>query len=233
MKTITCISFNHIQLLSLTNQHCVYQKWHLNLNRCCHCWPNTSKFTSPILCNYKICCLWCNSSQRKELSQPTPRWSIPPLSNWNIWLFTQTCQCVFTGLCQCHVELEGTKRPSSFNLGHFSTSKSFDHITKNVSIFHLKSNGNHRLSYFSTSTPSRHTSHHHGQSIASHRFLTYKYGRPTKGGRLWTWRNFHKYFWVNLMSCPFSLFLNFTPLNISLIYNVFFNKALQDFDLKG
>jgi hypothetical protein len=36
-------------------------------------------------------------------------------------------------------------------------------------------------------------------------------------------------FWANLMSYHFSLFLNFIPLYISLIYNVFFNKALQDF----
>jgi hypothetical protein len=34
--TITCVSFNHIQLLSLTNQHHVYQKWHLHPSRCCH-----------------------------------------------------------------------------------------------------------------------------------------------------------------------------------------------------
>jgi hypothetical protein len=27
-KTITCTSFNHIQLLSSTCQHCVYQRWH-------------------------------------------------------------------------------------------------------------------------------------------------------------------------------------------------------------
>jgi hypothetical protein len=40
-------------------------------------------------------------------------------------------------------------------------------------------------------------------------------------------------FSVKLMSCPFSLFLNFTPLYISLIYNMFFKKDLQDFDLKG
>jgi len=25
--------------------------------------------------------------QGKELSQPTPHWSIPPLNNWNVWLF--------------------------------------------------------------------------------------------------------------------------------------------------
>jgi hypothetical protein len=36
--------------------------------------------------------------------------------------------------------------------------------------------------------------------------------------------------WANLTSCHFSFFLNFTPLYIFLIYGVFFNKALQDFD---
>jgi hypothetical protein len=32
------------------------------------------------------------------------------------------------------------------------------------------------------------------------------------------------------MSWHFSLFLNFIPFYIFLIYSVFFNKALQDFD---
>jgi len=35
-----------------------------------------------------------------------------------------------------------------------------------------------------------------------------------------------------LMYCHFPLFLNFTPLYISLIYGVFFNKAFQDCSLK-
>jgi hypothetical protein len=86
-KIITCISFNHIQLLSLMNQHCVYQRWHSHLNRCCHCRPNVSKFISLILHNSKICRLWCSSSQGKDLLQPTTHWLIPPFSNWSIWLF--------------------------------------------------------------------------------------------------------------------------------------------------
>jgi hypothetical protein len=56
--------------------------------------------------------------------------------------------------------LKGT-RFSSFYLGHFSSSKSFDHIIKDAITFHLKSGDNHRLNYFPTSTPSKHTSHHH------------------------------------------------------------------------
>jgi hypothetical protein len=62
MRTITCIFFNHIQLLSSTNWHCAYQRWHSHLSWHCHCWPNASGFTSPILRNSRICCIKCNSS---------------------------------------------------------------------------------------------------------------------------------------------------------------------------
>ncbi len=64
--------------------------------------------------------------------------------------------------------LKGTTCLHLFYLGHFSSSKNFDHITKDANIFHLKLGDSHRFSYLSTSTPSKHTSHHHGQSIASH-----------------------------------------------------------------
>jgi hypothetical protein len=50
------------------------------------------------------------------------------------------------------LDLEGAKGPSSFYLGHFFSSKSFDHIVKDVSVFHLKLSNNHRLGYFPTST---------------------------------------------------------------------------------
>ncbi len=138
-------------------------------------------------------------------------WSIPPFSNWSIWLLTQTCQCVFTWLCQCHLELEGDKRLSSFYFGHCFLSKSFDHIIKDASLFHLKSSSSHKLNYFPTSTPSRHTFQHHGWSIASHQSLTYKYGRPSTSGRLWTWKDFHNYFeptWCPV-TFPFSFIYSF------------------------
>jgi hypothetical protein len=50
------------------------------------------------------------------------------------------------------LELEGDRRPSSFYLGHFSSSKNLNHIIKDVNIFHIKSNNSHRVSYFPTST---------------------------------------------------------------------------------
>jgi len=66
------------------------------------------------------------------------------------------------------------RRPSSFCLGYFSSIKNFNHNAKNVSIFHIKLGDNHRLSYFSNSTPLEHTSHHHDQPIVSGWFLTWK-----------------------------------------------------------
>jgi hypothetical protein len=128
------------------------------------------------------------------------------------------------------LELEGDKRPSSFYLGHFSSSKNFDHNTKDASVFHLILGNNHKLSYFPTSTPSRHTSHHQNQSIAICWFLACKYGQPSIGGQLWTCIDFHSNFeltWHHVIS-PF--FLYYTPLYISLIYDVFLNKNLQVFN---
>jgi len=151
-------------------------------------------FTFSILHNSKICCIQCNSSQGKKLSQLTPHWSIFSFSNWGIWLLTQTCRCVFTRLCQCHLELEGDRRLSSFYFDHFFSSKRFDHITKDANVFHLKSSNSCRLNYFPTSTLLTHTSHHHGRPIASHQFLTCKYGRPSTNGRLWTYIDFHSNF---------------------------------------
>ncbi len=80
-KNNTCASFNHIQLLSLMSRHYAYQRWHSHLSQRYHCQPNMNKLISLILWNSKICYIICISSQRKKLSQPTPHWSIPPLSN--------------------------------------------------------------------------------------------------------------------------------------------------------
>ncbi len=166
-------------------------------------------FSSSILHNSRICCLGCNSSQGKELLQPTSHWSIPSLSNWDICLFTQTCRCVFTLLCQCHLEFKKDRRPSSFYLGHFSLWKKFNHIIKDAHVFHFKLGDRCRLSYFMSSTPWRQTSHHHNWSIASCRFLTCKYGQPSTSGWLWTCINFHSNFeptW-HLFTFPFSFIL--------------------------
>ncbi len=134
----------------------------------------------PNLTQLKDLLLPMQFNPRKEVMQLTPQWSIPPFSNWCIWLLTQTCRCVFTWVCQCHLELEVDRK--------FCTLVTFFHqkalITKNANVFHIKLGGSRRFNYFSISIPSRHTSHHRGQSIASHWFFTYKYGWPSTSNRL-------------------------------------------------
>jgi len=56
----------------------------------------------------------------------------------------------------------------------FFGSKTFNHIIKDASTIHVKLGNSYRPSYFLTSTPSRHTSHHHGRPIASGGFLTWR-----------------------------------------------------------
>ncbi len=171
MITTTCTSFNHIQILLSTSWHCVHQKWHLHLSQHCHCQPNANEFISSILRNPRICCLQWTQATQKKLLQPTSHWSIPPCSNWDIWMFTQTSWCV-TRFYQCHLELERAKGQSSFCLSYISLSKDFNHITKDANIFHLKLGGGRRPNYFPTSILLKHTFHHHGWPIACDRFLT-------------------------------------------------------------
>jgi hypothetical protein len=88
VRTITCVFFKHIQLFLLKSRHYAHQRWHLHLSQHCPYQPNTNRFTSLILRHPRICCFWCRSSQRMQLSLLTPRWSIPPLNNGNIWMST-------------------------------------------------------------------------------------------------------------------------------------------------
>jgi hypothetical protein len=114
-----------------------------------------------ILHKSRICCLWCNLSQKRKLLRPTPHRSIPPSNNWNIWMFTQIGQCVLTQMWQCYLKPKRTTWPSPFCLGYFSSSKNFNYIAKNASIFHLKLGNSDRPNYFSISTPLKHTPHCH------------------------------------------------------------------------
>ncbi len=77
----------------------------------------------PILHNSRICNLWCGSSKKKELSRPTPHLLIPSFNNWGIWVSTKTSWYVFRWLCQCHLELERARGPSSRCFGYFLCKK--------------------------------------------------------------------------------------------------------------
>jgi hypothetical protein len=41
-------------------------------------------------------------------------------------------------VCQCHLQFEKARRPSSLCLNYFSLTKNLNHITKDASIFHLE-----------------------------------------------------------------------------------------------
>ncbi len=107
--------------------------------------------------------------------------------------------------------LKGIEGPHLFTLITFFCQKVLIHITNDSTIFHLKLGDSYRFNYFSTSTPSKHTSHDHNRSIASCWLLTYKYGRPFTCGQLWTWTDFQSYFeptWC-LVTSPFFFILIF------------------------
>ncbi len=186
-KTITCTIFNHFQLFLSTSQHCVYQRWHLHLNQCWHVRSNVRGFTPSIL---------HNSSQGKELLQLHPTNQFLPLTI-KVFDYVHKHVNVFLHDCANAIwSLKRTKGPSSFYFGHFFSSKSFNHITTYAIVFHLKLGDSCSLSYFPTSTPLKHTSHHHDQPIASHWFLICKYDQPSTSGRLCT-----SYILIHLV-CP-------------------------------
>ncbi len=58
-------------------------------------------------------------------------------------------------------ELERARKPSFLSLGYFSLSKNFNYVAEDANILHLKSRNGSRPSYFSISTPLRHTPHRH------------------------------------------------------------------------
>jgi hypothetical protein len=70
--------------------------------------------------------------------------------------------------------LKGPKGAAPFYFGYFFSTKILNHITKDAKIFHIKSNDSRKPRYFLTSIPSKHTSHHHSQPIASDWFLTWR-----------------------------------------------------------
>jgi hypothetical protein len=151
-------------------------------------------------------------------------WSIFRLAIEVFGCLHKHVNCVFTQLCQCHLELEKVRRLSFFTC-HFFSSIFFYHIAKDVSIFHLKLGGSHKLSYFPTSTPSRHTSHPQNRSIASHWFSHINMANLSQ---VVDYGHGEIFIAILSLSYHFSLFLNFILSYISLIYSVFFNKTLRD-----
>ncbi len=120
-----------------------------------------------------------------------------------------------------------TIKPSSFYLDHLPSSKNFNHITMDTNVFHLKLGDNHRFNHFPTftfqNTPPINTINLL-QTINFWHINIVDLSQVVSYGH-------EKFFTVTLnqiMSYHLSLFLNFTPLYICLIYGMFFNKAFQN-----
>jgi hypothetical protein len=109
---------------------CVDRKQNPHISWCCHSQPNACGIISLILHNLKICSFWCNWSQREKLLRSTFHWSIPPSSSWGIWMSTQIGWYVFTWLCQCHLELQRTRKPFLKNSWWIFFVKKFNYVAK-------------------------------------------------------------------------------------------------------
>jgi hypothetical protein len=130
---------------------------------------------------------------------------------------TQTGWCVFTRLCQCHLELERAKRPSYFYLGFFFLSKNFNHIIKGVNIFHLKLNIRCKLPNFH---PLR--THLTSPWLTLLQVVHFWHGKtwPTNYKQsVFGLERFWYLVWINLMSYKFPIFLFLIPLYIFQIYD--------------
>lgn len=99
-----------------------------------------------------------------------------------------TSWCVFIWLCQCHLKLEKAKGSLSSCFDYFRKKK-FHHIVKDANIFHLKLGDSCTPNNFSTSTPPKHTSHHHSQPIVI-KFWMKKYNQSITSDQFLTLRAF-------------------------------------------
>ncbi len=128
-------------------------------------------------------------------------------------------------MCQCHLEFERTKRPSSFCLGYFFSTKNFNHIIKVTCILNQGIVVGLTTSWL---PPLHDISPIFTIDLLKGADFWYGKIRPTYYKRLIFYMDrFWHLVWANLTSCKFSLLCFFILLYIFLIYDVFINKVLQ------
>ncbi len=155
-----------------------------------------NEFTSSILHNLRICYLDATQTKERSYHNWHPTDQFLPLAIEVFGYLHKHVDVFLHDYANAIWSLKRTKGP---------------HLSKaSITLQRMQvSSILNRVSYFPTSTPSRHTSHCHGQSIASRQFLTCKYGKPSIGNRLWTCINFHSNFeptW-HLVTSPFFIIL--------------------------
>jgi hypothetical protein len=159
-----CTFLNHIQFLPLTNQHYVHQRWNLHLSYIViHNQPNTCKFSFLVLHSSRICYFWCKLKKGAITTNPIDQFLL---------LTIEILGCLHKYVnvyINTPMPFKTSKghRALPFYLGYICSLKNFNYVAKDASIFHLKSSNSGKPSYFSTSTPSWHTTHCHIQPIIS------------------------------------------------------------------
>jgi len=117
-----------------------------------------------------------NAFQAKEMNycNQHPNDQFFPLAIEIFWCLHKHVDVFLHECANAIWSLKRPKGPPFFCFGYFSSSKNFNYVAKDANIFHLKLGNNNRPSYFPTSTPWRHTPHHHGWPITSCWLLKWK-----------------------------------------------------------
>jgi hypothetical protein len=150
-KIITCAPFNHIQLILSMNRYCAHQKKHSALVNVVIVNPPRIDLLPQSYPTQRFVAFDATQAKENNYCNQHP-------TNQFFLLAIEVFGCLHKQanvlIHNCANAIWNFKGLSSFCLGHFYLSKCFNHIAKDATILHLKSGGNYRLNYFSTSTPS-------------------------------------------------------------------------------
>jgi hypothetical protein len=142
-KKFTCNSFNHIKFLSLTSWHCVHPRCIRTLIDIVITNPTR---TDLFLWSYATQGLVAsNATQAKEKNYNNQHLTNIPLFKYLV-VYTNMLMCFYMIVSMPFGAWKG-QRALIFLLWSFFSINFFDHITKDVNIFHLNSGGNYRFNY--------------------------------------------------------------------------------------
>jgi hypothetical protein len=167
MRTITCISFNNVQLFSFINPYCAHQRWIHTLTNVVIGDPTCTDLFLWSCTTQKF--IASNVIQVKERNYCNQH----PVNQFFLSLTIEIVRCFHKHanvlLCDYANAIWSFKRLKSPPF--FVLVKKIQLHAKDANILHFKSNNNDRFKYFPTSTLSKHTLHRHYQPITSDQLL--------------------------------------------------------------
>jgi len=119
-RIITCASFNHIQLLSLTNWHCAYKDDIHTLVDIVIANPTWMDLFPRFCATQGFITFNITQGKKRNYCNWHPIDQFLPLTIEIFGCLHKHVDMVFTRLPQCHLELEKVRRLSSFFFNHFS-----------------------------------------------------------------------------------------------------------------